>query len=360
MPDIGLLVRLIERESLQENWDQVLHLVDRLGTLARDGDTRVAEFLHYHRGFALLELDRHLEAFDSLEKLVDFDEVSAHYRLLLADACIRDSDWARAIDQLEAALSSEPDHPGCLCALGWTMYQSGREAQGLALLEHAVERHPEYFPARLDLGLVLAAEGRWEESEAHLQEARNSAPEDPEIAEILEAVRMRRETAHTERDRVRTVASRVRRRRRSLGAREWRLLREVRAHLRSARATHLEILLAESLWHDFAGKMGGGHRRLDAGWAAAVVYTSHRFQRRKVSQAEVGRSWGVSRSTVARKHAQIVKAVGLNPRTPAGRDCSDPLDTSVGRLGPRTSTESSVLVRVDFRTGRKLPDDSPI
>ncbi len=353
MPHIGLLVHLIERESLQENWDQVLHLVDRLGTLARDEDAHVAEFFHYHRGYALLELNRHPEAFDSLERLVDFDEVSAHYRLLLADACIRDGSWDRAITQLEAGLAAEPDHPGCICALGWTLYQSGREAQGLTLLEHAVERHPHYFPARLDLGLVLAAEGRWEESEAQLREARDSAPEDSEIGEILEAVRQRREGAHTERDRVRAVASRLRRRRRSLTAAEWGLLREVRKHLHAAGGTHLEVLLAESLWQDFA-RATCRQRRLDPGWAAAVVYASHCFQGRKTTQAEVARSWGVSRSTLARRYRAMVGAAGVTPDA-ARRGSGGAEEATPARAGGGRSAGGGEVIPVDFRRGCKAP-----
>lgn len=358
MPHIGLLLRLIERESVDDNWEAVLRLLDRLDPLADPKDRDAAEFSLYHRGYALLELNRHQEAAESLGRLVECDGHSAHYRLLHADALIRAREWDEAVRQLEAGLACEPDHPGCLCALGWTRYQTGEQDAGRALLEHTLEVHPHYFPAHLDLGLILAAEGRWAESEAHLRSALAGAPEDVEIQEVLEAVLDSRARAEQERRRVRRLWPALRERRLALPATQARRLRELRRHLRERGASHLEILLAETLWFDFTA-LTAEPPPLDAAWAAAVGYAIHRLNERPIRRADVAGEWRVGESTLGRRFRLLRDALGLAHRDPrySAEALVDPPDEPDDV--PEGPLPAGALIPVDFVARRRLPGESP-
>lgn len=356
MPHIGLLLHLIERESLDDNWETVLRLVERVEPLVAPEDGEAVAFLLYHRGYALLELQRHDEAALSLRRLVGLHGSGAHQRLLLADALIRSQCWDEALSQLEAGLADEPDHPGCLCAMGWTLYQTGKKAEGRALLEHALAAHPSYHPAHLDLGLIHAAEGRWEASETHLHSALAADPDDLEIEGILAAVRDNRDRALAERRRARQLAPRLRARRRALPAAEATLLRLLRRKLRLRGSTRLEVLLAEGLWLDFA-EAGTRRTPLDPAWAGGVAYASLRMNGRPAPRAEIAREWGVSVSTLARRHRDLREILSLSPGDPR-YSAEKALVAADGGTFCEPGGECRVIL-VDFDSRSRLPDSTP-
>jgi len=364
MPNTGLLARMIQKESVGGNWESVLRLVDRMERFTDPGLTSEREFLLYHRGFALLELNRHREAAEALEQLVEIDGRTAHYRLLFADSLIRAEAWQDAFRQLEAGLTSEPDHPGCLCAMGWALYQLGEKNTGKAFLLRAADAHPDYYPAHLDLGLIYAAEGRWEIGETHLHAALDSVPDDDEVRQILEAVRESREAAQDEARRIRVLWQEIRGRRAALARDESRLLREVRKRLRRRGTSHLAILLAETLWIDFAAALS---RRpvMHASWGAVVVYTCEWLNGLKVRKSEVAREHGVSRFSLARRFRQVVRILKLKVGDPRySAEASWPelpaADRSAGPVrGGAAGRNPAILIPVDFGSRERLPGSSP-
>lgn len=361
MPHIGLLLHLIERECCGDNWESVLRLLDRAERHVAPDDRDAVEFLLYRRGYALLELQRHDEAAESLERLVGLDGSDPHQRLLLADALIRAERWEEALSQLDAGLAGEPDHPGCLCAMGWTLYQTGEKEEGRALLERALEVHPSFHPAHLDLGLIHAAEARWDAAEAHLLSALEATPDDEEIGGILTAVRESRALALAERRRVRELAPRLRARRSALGGSEVHLLRLLRRALRHRGATHLEILLAENLWLDFA-EAATPRRPLDATWASGVTHAALRLNGRPAPRAEIAREWGVGVSTLARRYRALGTALGLAEADP--RYAAEAALAAAGPMvpGPRAigaPERAARVIPVDFGAGTRLPASTP-
>jgi Tfp pilus assembly protein PilF len=357
MAHIGLLLHLIERECRQDHWESALRLLDRAERHVSPQDQEAVEFLLYRRGYALLELQRPEEAAESLQRLVGLHGSGAPQRLLLADALIRAGRWDEALAQLEAGLAEEPDHPGCLCAMGWTLYQTGEKDEARALLERAIELHPTFHPAHLDLGLIHAAERKWDAAEAHLLSALAATPDDPEIGGILAAVRESRALALAERRRVRELAPRLRARRSALGGAEAHHLRLLRRSLHHRGATHLEVLLAENLWLDFA-ETTAPRAALDPSWASGVAYTALRLNRRPAPRAEVAREWGVGLSTLARRHRALRNGLGL-ARRGALYTAEDALrDTGPGAPGTRAGhgrPGAAQVIPVDFAARIRLP-----
>jgi len=356
MPHIGLLLHLIERQSLDDNWEAVLRLLDRVEPHVRPDDQDTVEFLLYHRGYALLELQRPGEAVESLRRLVKLDGTQAHQRLLLADALIRGECWEEALSQLEAGLAEEPENPGCLCAMGWTLYQMGELDEGRTMLEQALEVHPLYHPAHLDLGLIHAAEGRWELSEAHLRSALIIAPEDTEVAAILAAVRESRARATAERRKIRQLSAQLRARRACLPPEQVRLLRRMRRSLRSWGAGHLAVLLAEQLWFDFTGGAPSAPP-FAAPWAAALSHAALRLNRVRVRREEIARHWDVSPATLDRRHRALRTALSVTPSDP--RYAAEALLDGTAEPVEAEGYRPAQVIPVDFAAGRRLPGATP-
>ncbi len=355
MPDVQLLRRFVERLAAQDAWHDLPPLVDRIEQLRGTAlEPEEAEFCAYYRGLAFLETERADEALPTLRRLVSGSPANPHYRLLLADALIRGQHWPEARSQLEAALSAAPGHPGCLCALGWTLYQMGHRTRAKALLERALDLHPHYHPAHLDLGLILAAEGRWDESEMHLQTAMSLAPDDPDVQEALKAVQESRSREGSDREQIRALFPEIRQGRSRLDAEERQVLRKLRRWLREKGSSHLEILLVEGVWTEVADTVAPTPR-LDNAWAAALAWTCHRMLGHPVRRTEVAEHWGVSTGALGRRYRRIrdlmdggYPAAGEEPEIPADPAPADP-----------PAAPSGLLIPVDFKTRRRLPDSAP-
>jgi tetratricopeptide (TPR) repeat protein len=232
----------------------------------------------------------------------------------------------------------------------------GELDEGRTLLEQALEAHPLYHPAHLDLGLIHAAEGRWELSEAHLRSALIIAPEDTEVAAILAAVRESRARATAERRHVRQLSALLRARRGTLPAEEARLLRRMRRALRTWGASHLAVLLAEQLWFDYAGNASPDSGFADS-WAAAVSHAALRLNGVRVRRDKVAKHWGVSAATLDRRHRAIRAALSLAPSDPRYA-VEALLDRSAVPAAPSAYRPARVIP-VDFSSGQRLSDATP-
>lgn len=352
MPETRLLVRLVEQGTRSGRWKPVLAALERLERLRPNPDGATRELLDYHRGLAFLELGRPEKALEPLERLVHAVPGSARYRLLLADSLIRLEDWSAARTHLIEGLTAEPDDPGCLSALGWAFYQMGDHRRGRDTLRSALSLHPNYYPAHVDLGLLFAAEGRWVESEGHLEAALAASPDDDEIREMLAAARQGRYEADADRARARQIGRSLRPRRRSLAAEERALIVSLRREILGLGAHPLEALLAERLWLDFSQAVTPT-RTLDPAWLAATVVVSCWVNGRRASAAQVARGCGAVGSTVRRRAERMreelaagegdVRYCARNETTEAASDEAAPLPGHAP--SPR---RTGVVIPVDF------------
>jgi tetratricopeptide (TPR) repeat protein len=125
------------------------------------------EYLSRARGFfeRALTLDpRNVEA---LVGLADVDvDIAAMY--ITDDRRKRLADAETALTE---ALSMAPDHAGAHVAIGVVQIYTNRAAQGIAECERALALDPNLAEAHAVIGIAKFVIGRFEETEAHLQEA---------------------------------------------------------------------------------------------------------------------------------------------------------------------------------------------
>jgi hypothetical protein len=132
---------------------------------------------------------------------------------------------------------------------------------------------------------------------------------------VLKAVIAGRAREESEKQRMRDLWPQLRRRRKDLLPAEVQLLRRVRRGLREFGASHLEILLTENLWADFAAA-AASRPLIDVAWAASITYASHRLQGRTIRRAEVAETWGVSAARLGRRFRRIVTTLDLDALDP--------------------------------------------
>ena len=97
----------------------------------------------------------------------------------------RSADRPAAMRHLQRALALRPDYPEALNNLGLVLAQSGRPAEGLALIERALRLKPHLSEAHNNRGIALTAVGRGEEAVAAFRRAGALNPAFPNIHENL-------------------------------------------------------------------------------------------------------------------------------------------------------------------------------
>lgn len=101
----------------------------------------------------------------------------------------KSSQWERARQVLESALTRHPSDPGMWLQLGFVSGQMGRTNQAITAYRHAVQKSPHNFPARHSLYLAYVQARRGPEALATLAAAEQNAPADAEtlfqVAELF-------------------------------------------------------------------------------------------------------------------------------------------------------------------------------
>lgn len=93
---------------------------------------------------------------------------------------------------LETAVESGADHPAVYLDLARLSAKLGRQERGYELLEEALERWPDYWPADLQAAWWLSRQGRLAEAEQALDRVREVVPEHRDIAAIERWIAERR------------------------------------------------------------------------------------------------------------------------------------------------------------------------
>src|SRR5262245_26546221 len=79
--------------------------------------------------------------------------------------------YETALDRFKAALALAPGRPSVLQNLGATLFQLGRNAEAIPVLDQATKANPEHGDSWLYLGLALQRNARWPEASAALERA---------------------------------------------------------------------------------------------------------------------------------------------------------------------------------------------
>lgn len=161
--------------------DAALAIVDRAIRLYPDDDD-----LRLSRGFLLERLDRVPEAVaamrDVLKRRPDDPTAQNSLGYTLVDRTRR---TAEGLALVERAIEAKPDSYAIIDSVGWALYRAGRATEGLAWLERAWERSEDPEVAA-HLGEVLWSLGRRDEAVELWNGALEEAPENRTLQRTLE------------------------------------------------------------------------------------------------------------------------------------------------------------------------------
>jgi tetratricopeptide (TPR) repeat protein len=157
---------------------------------AKLGEVAAAGKPHRTLALVLFQFDRDQEALEHLERALrlhslekDFDDEVLEDQVLISQALANLERLGDAREEVEQALSSiPPGAPGRAAAkarghLAWLLYREGKYREAVALGQEALQeladacgpRHPESLSLRIDLGVILAADSRFEQSREELE-----------------------------------------------------------------------------------------------------------------------------------------------------------------------------------------------
>lgn len=148
---------------------------------------------HVRLGYVLVAQGKCREAVPEFEAAIaeHLPSVDAHLGLAGCGAAARQTD--AAVRTLRAAAAIEPDNPVVVANLGILLSDTGRPADALPLLERAMSLDPDLHQARFSLAIAFARLGRradaTREAEELLRRLPADAPQRPEVARLLAAVR---------------------------------------------------------------------------------------------------------------------------------------------------------------------------
>ncbi len=147
-------------------------------------------FVQYGLGDYLLQFpDRGAEAVTHFEEALRINPQSANSHNSIGGYLLQTGRYAEATAQFEAALQIKPDLAAAHFNLG-QIYSKNPErvADAIAHYQAALRAQPDFERAQRNLGLLLVRLGRTSEAIAHFEAAQRLG-NDPEVAEILDALR---------------------------------------------------------------------------------------------------------------------------------------------------------------------------
>lgn len=127
-----------------------------------------------------------------LERAVQLDDRSGQAALSLGLLRLETGDARGALTML-AASRDRLANVGTDVAMGNAWMQLGEPAKAERSYERALRRHPGFFRAHANQVEALRAQGKLEEAEQHMAEARRLYPGHPKLAEMEEALRRARQ-----------------------------------------------------------------------------------------------------------------------------------------------------------------------
>jgi tetratricopeptide (TPR) repeat protein len=120
--------------------------------------------------------------------------VAARQHQVLARDFFDRGRYAEAIEEIQEALSLNPEFPDLLNQLGLARSMNGDREGAVAAFQRALHLNPHYVEARLNLAIVLNDLGRYDEA---LREFEMERPRDPDHENLSPDVRAHLAESHT-------------------------------------------------------------------------------------------------------------------------------------------------------------------
>lgn len=154
--------------------EEALQTCIRIGELAVKEEDRV--FAALAQGMLLDGLKRHSEAKVKYEEVLKINPQQSTALNNLAYLLVERMDnAAEALPYARQAYRQNPDDPGVLDTLGWTLAKNGQWGEAAGMLLRAIEIDRQNVAALYHLGLVYQARGEPEEAQQRLSAAKKAA-----------------------------------------------------------------------------------------------------------------------------------------------------------------------------------------
>jgi Flp pilus assembly protein TadD len=185
LPDDATAGKLAEAEQLkfEARHDEALALLEDLLVSDPDNVTALEEVADNE--LSLGHLDRAAAAAKHVLAL-NKESYTAHY--ITGFIASHEERWADSIASLKTANTMEPHNPEILRCLGWSLFNSGNDIQGVVTLERALNLEDANPLILCDLGVVYVKMNEFEKAKALLQRALEVDPANERASECLAMV----------------------------------------------------------------------------------------------------------------------------------------------------------------------------
>jgi tetratricopeptide (TPR) repeat protein len=164
---------------------QAVRQLERLLPLAQD-DPATQEQIYLAMADALLSLQEFSPAIRYATAALNLNPDSERAHYLLGFSYSAQNNWSQAIPPLRRAAELNPAEAEYYRSLGWALYNQGQaKAEGLALLEKALQLAPTYIPILTNLAMLHGLEHRFDQALTYARRAVELAPTYPLAREVL-------------------------------------------------------------------------------------------------------------------------------------------------------------------------------
>jgi tetratricopeptide (TPR) repeat protein len=140
----------------------------------------------FHRGIESLEHADWQRAGSLLRQALHLDEPGVSERVGEARTRLSQGDRAGAARLIREALAEHPAYADLHCLLGIVELEEGHVDDAIATLAHALELHPDYHAARVQLARALEASGDLVQAEEQIGLVLEADPQNPAALELAE------------------------------------------------------------------------------------------------------------------------------------------------------------------------------
>jgi tetratricopeptide (TPR) repeat protein len=180
----GYVAARVERALLDAREGYLAEAIDTLRKL--DLERASHEPRLFRRGLQSLEHADWHEAGSLLRQALHLDEPGLNEMLEDVRARMSRGDRAAAARLIREALAEHPGYADLHCLLGVAELEEGHVDDAIGTLAHALELHPDYHDARIQLARALEASGDLVQAEEQVALVLQVDPQNPQALEMAE------------------------------------------------------------------------------------------------------------------------------------------------------------------------------